>query len=332
MSVEAHESVGAIIPTITTPEEIVPMAAFIEDAGFGELWVAEDYFFYGGLSSAGLALQATREITVGIGILSSVVRHPAVTAMEIGTLAGAFPGRFQPGIGHGVPFWTQQMGLLPKKPLSVFREVVTLLRRLLGGETVTQTDGHFHLDAVSLVHPCDDVELLAGVIGPKSLELAGEITDGTVLSVLAGSKYVEYAREHTSAGMKKVGRSGVHKLPTFTLFAVDEDGDKARASAREVVAFYLAAVGPTPLTGVYDINESLIDMIERGGAETIAAEMPADWLEELAVAGTPEECATKIENLLAAGATSVVLFPTPISEGLRPLEIAAREVLPKVGR
>lgn len=327
-----RSKVGAIVPTSTPPEQIVPMAKFIEDAGFGELWTAEDYFFYGGITSAAMALQATHSIPVGVGILASVVRHPAVAAMEIGTLARAYPGRFLPGIGHGVPTWTAQMGLLPKRPLTVFKEVVTSIRRLLEGETLTELDGHFHYDNVALVHPQADVPLLAGVIGPKSLEVAGEVADGTVLSVLAGPKYVEFAKNHTSAGMKKAGRDGTHLLPTFTLFAVDEDGDRARASAREVVAFYLAAVGPTPLTGVYDANESLVEMLSRGGPEIVAAEMPDEWLDAFAVAGTPDECATKIERLLDAGATSVVLFPAPASAGMTPLEIAGEHVLPKVGR
>ena len=79
------------------------------------------------------------------------------------------------------------------------------------------------------------------------------------------------------------------------------------------MAFYLAAIGPTALTGVLDANEALIDMIERGGPETVAAEMPDERLEEFAVAGTPDQCADKIEGLLGAGATSVVLAPMPAS-------------------
>ena len=117
----------------------------------------------------------------------------------------------------------------------------------------------------------------------------------------------------------------------FALFATDEDGDAARASARGVVAFYLAAVGPTPLTGVYDANEALVDMLERGGPEKVAEEMPDEWLEDFAIVGTPSECATKIESLLDAGATSVVLFPTPADQSRPLLELTSREVLPKVG-
>ena len=331
MTTEASSRVGAIIPTsIAGPEDIASAARFIEDAGFGEVWVAEDYFFYGGMSTAGLVLETTESIQVGLGIVASVARHPAVTAMEFATLGRAYPGRFLPGIGHGVPAWTKQMGLYPKSPLGVFREVATSVRRLVEGETLDES-GHYTFNSVTLTHPSPGLEILGGVVGPKSLQLSGELMDGTVLSVLAGPKYVEYSIDHTSRGMAKAGRSGDHLLPTFALFAVDEDGDAARASARGIVAFYLFAVGPTPLTGVYDANPALTDMLRRGGPEKVAEEMPDEWLETFAVVGTPAECATKIEALLAAGASSVVLFPVAADQSRTQLEIASREVLPKIG-
>lgn len=331
MPTTANQMVGGMIPTSTAPENIAASAKFIEDAGFGEAWVAEDYFLYGGMTCTAIALEATTDLKVGLGVVASVVRHPAVTAMEFATLGRAYPDRVLPGIGHGVPFWTKQMGLYPPSPLGVFKEVVTDVRRLLEGEQLTQSDGHFFYDQVALVHSCPGLPILGGVVGPKSLELSGELTDGTVLSVLSGPKYVEFAAHHTGAGQKKAGRDGQHLLPTFALFAVDEDGDAARVSAREIVAFYLAAVGPTPLTGVYDANDKLVELLGAGGAERVASDMPDEWLEELAVVGTPDECAAKIERLLDAGASSVVLFPTRAEQGRTYLTIAAESILPKVG-
>ena len=153
MTTESSSRVGAIIPTsIAGPEDIASAARFIEDAGFGEVWVAEDYFFYGGMSTAGLVLETTESIQVGLGIVASVARHPAVTAMEFATLGRAYPGRFLPGIGHGVPAWTKQMGLYPKSPLGVFREVATSVRRLVEGETLDES-GHYTFNSVTLTHP-----------------------------------------------------------------------------------------------------------------------------------------------------------------------------------
>jgi alkanesulfonate monooxygenase SsuD/methylene tetrahydromethanopterin reductase-like flavin-dependent oxidoreductase (luciferase family) len=299
----------------------------VEARGFGELWLSEDYFYLGGFTSSAMALQATSHIPVGVGIISAVARHPAVTAMEIATLANAYPGRFIPGIGHGFPLWTKQMGLYPKSILSVLRETVTSVRRLLDGETITAHDGHFHFDRIVLHHPVSGVELMTGVTGPKSLELSGEVADGTVLSVCSSPDYVKYAGEITARGAAKAGRTEPHKLPTFAFFKIDENRDVARAAARGVIAFLLSAAGPTPLTAPMGINDVLTDMIARGGMETVAQEMPEEWIDELAIAGEPDECAGRIKAFLDAGATSIVLTPLPGDDVRGQIEMAVRHGL-----
>ena len=56
------------------------------------------------------ALAVTERLAVGIGILPAVARNPAITAMELATLAGLAPGRVVAGIGHGVQEWMAQVG------------------------------------------------------------------------------------------------------------------------------------------------------------------------------------------------------------------------------
>jgi len=297
--------VGVLLATTTAPERIAPLAAQAERSGFAQVWVAEDYFFYSGFSSAALALAATTEVTVGLGIVSAVARHPAVTAMEVATLARAHPGRFQVGIGHGLPAWVAQMGLTPRSPLRALEECVCGVRRLLDGETVDGAGAEFRFESISLTHPpTAPVPLLTGVLGPRSLELSGRIADGTVVSVLAGTAYLGEVRQ-------QVGRAaGDYLLPTFALFSIDRDGAAARAAVRPMLAFYLAALGaPNPLTEPYGYNTALADMLDRGGADLVAKEMPDAWIDELAVAGDPDDVAGRIAALGAAGATSVVLSP-----------------------
>ncbi len=100
--------VGIFILGDVPPENIVKLSRQVEECGFSELWFAEDYFMLPGFSSAAIALQATKSIQVGVGAVSAVVRHPAVTAMEAATLARAYPGRFTLGMGHGLPAWTNR--------------------------------------------------------------------------------------------------------------------------------------------------------------------------------------------------------------------------------
>jgi alkanesulfonate monooxygenase SsuD/methylene tetrahydromethanopterin reductase-like flavin-dependent oxidoreductase (luciferase family) len=288
------------------------------------VWVAEDYFCYGGFTGAAVALAATRSVSVGLGIVAAVARHPAVTAMEIATLARVHPGRFLPGIGHGVPVWTDQMGLTARSPLTALAECVDGIRALLAGRTVDSEGRQFVFRSVSVMHPVEtEVPILTGVLGPKSLHLSGRIADGTVMSVLSGTRYLEAALGHIRAGMAEGGRTE-HRVPTFALFSIDPDGRKARAAVRPTLAAYLVAVGAhNPLTAPYGYNDQLAELLSQGGAEHVAQEMPEEWVNELAVAGDPDEVAAKIARLLSAGATSVVLSPVNATTAVAELELLA---------
>jgi 5,10-methylenetetrahydromethanopterin reductase len=300
-----------------------------ERCGFDELWVHEDYFYHGGFAAAAMALTATERIAVGIGIVSALVRHPVVTAMEIATLAAAHPGRLRVGIGHGAPEWMRQLGLQQKSPLGTLREVLTSVQRLLCGETLSES-GVFHFDAVRLAYPSVDVPVYTGVIGPKSLALSGELADGTVITVMAGPKYVERARAITTAAATRSGRSRAHLLPTLCYCFIDRDGAKARRAARLAIAYMLAQAGPDLLTQVYGIDESLRGMIARGGASAIEAEMPEEWIEWFAAAGEPDQCLESIRALQRAGSTSVVLALSDPATIRSSLDLLTTEVLSKI--
>src|SRR5260370_20199842 len=166
----------------------------------------------------------------------------------------------------------RQLGLQQKSRLRALREVLTSVQGMLRGETLTQT-GLFHFDAVRLAYPSADVPLYTGVIGPKSLTLSGEIADGTVISVMAGPKYVERARQITAEAAARSGRTRQHVLPTLSYCFIDYDGANARRAARASVAQMLAQAGPDLFTNRYCIDEPPRDMISRGGAATVEAEM-----------------------------------------------------------
>lgn len=321
--------VGLVIGSAIGPEQLAPAAMRAEAAGLDEIWLAEDFFFTGGVSGANVVLGATERIQVGLGVVSALVRHPALLAMEIATTARAHPGRFVPGIGLGVPAWMRQMGLLPRSPLGAMRECVTSVRRLLEGEEVTMDGEVFTFDGVRLVHPqTEPIPLYLGVIGPRMLELSGAIGDGSILSVGTGTAYLRWARERIDAGRAGAGRDDVHRVTAFAIYAVDPDGEVARAMARSTLAFYKAAGGRNALTDVAGISETLEELIARGGAAAVEAGMPEWWVEELTVAGTPPEAASKIRRLHEAGADSVALFPATSDHTAEALELTAREVLP----
>jgi alkanesulfonate monooxygenase SsuD/methylene tetrahydromethanopterin reductase-like flavin-dependent oxidoreductase (luciferase family) len=331
MNKPAGSPIGLVLGSHMPPERIVPTARQAEELGFGELWFSEDCFFAGGIAGTAAALAATRSIPVGLGVVSAVTRHPAILAMELATLDRLFPGRVIGGIGHGVPAWLNQMGLMPSSPLKALRECVTSIRTLHRGETLT-SDGHFRFDDVTLTHlPARQVPLYVGVVNDLGIRASGEFADGTILSVLASPVYVEWARARISEGAAKAGRdSRQHKLVTFALYSVARDSKAAKEAVRDAIAFYLAAMPKTALSQVYGIQDELTELVNAGGAEMISREMPAAWIDDLAIAGAPDECADKLRMLMQAGSDSIGLWLFPTEQGDKIATLTAREVLPRL--
>jgi len=323
--------IGLVLGSAVAPERLSAAAATAEAGGFDELWLAEDFFFSGGISAATATLAATDSIGVGLGVVSAVARHPALLAMEIATVSRVYPGRLTAGVGLGVPAWIRQMGLYPPSTLAALRECVTAVRRLLRGEELTEQGRVFEFDRVRLTYPEGDraTPIHMGVSGPKMLRLSGEIADGTVLSVAASTDYIRWARERIDEGRTTGGRTDGHRITVFALYSVDADGEAARAAVRAPLAFYKSN-GPNALTDVEGISDQLRDILDRGGYDRLVAEMPSSWVDRLTIAGTPQHCAARIRDFHEAGADSVALFPMPSDEVDRMVRLTLDEVLPRL--
>ncbi|MFI7066735.1 LLM class flavin-dependent oxidoreductase [Kribbella sp. NPDC050124] len=290
----------------TLPPALLPKAAgALEDSGFSTIWLSEDYFFTGGVAGAAIVLGSTETIAVGIGLLPTYTRHPALSAMEVGALAGAYPGRLTVGFGSGVKAWLEQVGIAQPAPLATMRATVDSVRRLLAGEKV-ESSGPFVLDGVRLAFPPDvPPEIFVGATGPKMMALAGELADGVLMSVMATPDFVRSARTAVD-GSAPAGRRT--KLTAFAIFALGDTVEEARAAARPVVAGYLA-LGPTQLTDAAGISEELSALLDAVGKDGFEAAMPGEWIDRLCVCGDAATCREAIDALIAAGADEVALMP-----------------------
>ena len=187
---------GVVFRPQLPPEQLRAAVEAADDAGIEELWLWEDCFLEGGLTSAAAALAWTSRITVGIGLLPVPFRNPALAAMELATLARMFPGRLTVALGHGVQSWMHQVGAAVDSPMTLLREHTTAVRALLAGETVDVRGRYVSLDQVALDWPPDTPpRLLIGARGPRSVTLAGEISDGVLLDSITDADVVRRARE-----------------------------------------------------------------------------------------------------------------------------------------
>ena len=258
-------------------EELLGFARKVEADNLDELWVVEDLGFHGGFTQATAALAATTQITVGIGIAPAVVRNVAYTAMEIGTLAQMFPGRFHMGFGHGVDFWIEQVGAAPSSWMSALREVVIATTRLLAGENVTMDGDHVHLDNVQLTHPARVMPPISlGVRGPRSMALAGEVADGIIFAEWSGPRYLEQVRAQ------------IGDAPKFTAFIqASRDVEALEAMMHEKMA------------------------LPRFASQLAAYGTERPSLDELVIGGDPSTWFDQAQKWIDAGAGAVVFCPLP---------------------
>ncbi|MFF7792284.1 LLM class flavin-dependent oxidoreductase [Streptomyces sp. NPDC007991] len=287
---------GAVFRPQLAPERLRSVAQLADEAGLEELWLWEDCFREGGISTAAAALAWTERVRIGVGLLPVPLRNVAVTAMEVASLHRMFPGRAIVGVGHGVQDWMGQVGARVESPVTLLREHLVALRALLGGERVT-TDGRYvRLDDVALDWPPTGGGggVLAGATGPRSLRLTGEAADGTILTAATNPEGVRKARQLIEEGRETAGRG---------------------AGPHPVVVYLLTATGA-------------------GAADRLRAELADEGLEslpDLGVAGDAGAVAKAVERLAEAGADTVVLQPTgdePDPEGF--VRFAAEEVRPLV--
>jgi 5,10-methylenetetrahydromethanopterin reductase len=286
---------------------LVDYARQAESTGFDELWLWEDSFFAGAFTSAATALAGTDHIKVGIGIIPVVSRNPLFTAMEITTLACLYPGRFVPAFGHGVDKWMKQIGVYPESPLSALEETVLAVRRLLRGETVSFHGSYVSLDNVKMeLVPAQISPIYVGGIREKSVQLAGRVGDGTILTEMASPAYVRWARAQVAAGMAEANRTQ-NRTVVYVFCKANPDGKAARSLARQALATRLvwASAHLSPL----GIAAEAKKLAQDKGVDGAARAMPDEWVDQLSASGTPEQCAAALSRLAEAGADSIVLLP-----------------------
>nr|WSZ98988.1 LLM class flavin-dependent oxidoreductase [Streptomyces sp. NBC_00857] len=239
--------IGVIFDRDQRPEDLAEFAAAVEELGADDLWVVEDLAWAGGVSSAAIALAATRRLRVGIGIMPAPLRNPALLAMELATLARAFPGRLIAGIGHGAPEWMAQVGASIPTKLALLEETITAVRSLLAGGTTAFDGRTVQVDAVRLVHPpAEPPPVVAGVVRPRSLELSGRAADGTVMAEGQGPRAIEAALDAIAKGRKTADPARPHELVLFTHLCVDDDPERVTAASAPVIAEYTEFLGVPP--------------------------------------------------------------------------------------
>ncbi|UJW30019.1 LLM class F420-dependent oxidoreductase [Saccharothrix sp. AJ9571] len=303
------------------------LAKHADELGYAVVWAAEAYGSDAPTVLAWIAAQTSR-IDVGSAVLQIPARTPATTAMTAATLDTLSGGRFRLGLGVSGPQVSEGWhGVRFAAPLGRTREYVDIVRAALRRERVRYDGKHFQLPlpdgpgkALALtVHPVrEHIPTYLAAIGPKNLELTGEIADGW-LPVFFSPAHAEEHLKHLRAGAEKSGRSlaDLDIAPTVPL-VVGDDWTACADAVRSYAALYIGGMGSrdknfyNQLACRMGFEAEAAEVQEKYLAKDYAGAMaavPLEFLDATALLGPKERIAEKMAAFAEVGVTTLTVAP-----------------------
>ncbi|GAA1263478.1 LLM class F420-dependent oxidoreductase [Kitasatospora nipponensis] len=327
----------------------ITVAQEADRLGYSVCWAAEAY---GSDAATVLSFVAakTERIDVGSAIFQIPARTPAMTAMTAATLDTLSGGRFRLGLGvsgpqvsegwYGVPF---------AKPLSRTREYVEIVRKAMSRERLVHEGPNWTLPLAGApgkplkltVHPVRErIPLYIAAIGPKNLELTGEIADGW-LGIFFAPEQAALSVDAIKSGRATAGLDldGFDICPTVPI-AVGPDIAAAPDSQRFYASLYIGGMGSKEKNFYNQLTcrmgyEQAADEIQQrylaGDKAGAAAAVPFELIDATSLLGTRERIADRMQAYADAGVTTLTLAPagftleeriTALRTGVEALELA----------
>ncbi len=196
-----------------------------------------------GLIQAAALLSAHPCLNVQTGVYLVALRHPAIVARQLATIAQIAPGRLTFGIGVGGddPSELELCGINPQVRGARTTEALRCLRLLMTGEEVEFSGRFFELHGAIRPAPEPPIPILVGGRSDAALVRAGQLGEGWLALWISARRFAE-AADRIEAAAGEAGRAGVpwrHALQLWAGFDDSRDEARARLSAAMGAAYAL---------------------------------------------------------------------------------------------
>ncbi len=296
------------------PEEYVSFVCEMEERGYHNAWIGETA---GSDAITTMALVANHTSRLGIasGVIPLQTRTPTVLAMSAATLARVAPGRVTLGLGLSSPVIVGDWNGLRYSPsLDQLREAVTIIRGVLAGGRVAFEGKFYRVKNVRLLAPAPSPppKIVLAALGPRALELAGEIADGVLLNWIA-PETIPASIRRLETGARRAGRTlDGFEIAAFVRTCVTDEPEPARqALAREITPYatvpsYASFFRGSGFAPEIDALQAAWKAGDRAGAVN---QISPRMLDGLGVIGKAEACRARLADFSRAGLTMPVVVP-----------------------
>lgn len=226
------------------PKMLLEYLGMIEDAGY-ELVVFPERWGRDAFTIIAQGMQVTSKLKFATGIVNIYSRSPAALAQTAASLAELSDGRFILGLGasgsvvieqfHGVPYG---------KPLQRTRETIGIIRSLLAGERLDHMVAGNKVQHFKLSFDNEyDIPIYLASLGPKNLELTGELADGWYPIWASKSGFASLMKP-INAGLQKGNRNRTDfTIAPFLMSCASEKSELTTKLARNNMAYYIGKMG-----------------------------------------------------------------------------------------
>jgi F420-dependent oxidoreductase-like protein len=296
--------------------------------GYSVAWAAEAYGSDAATVLAWVAAQ-TERIDVGSAIFQIPARTPAMTAMTAATLDALSHGRVRLGLGVAGPQVSEGWhGVRFDHPLARTREYVDIVNLALSRKPVEYSGQHWTLPlpdgpgkALRLtVHPVrEHVPVYLASVGPKNLELTGEIADGW-LAIFFSPEHAAQSLDAVRAGRRTAGRgsaddplAGFDVVPTVPV-VIDDDVERAAMPVRPYAALYVGGMGSRQQNfynalavrmgyerEAREVQDLFLDRRHRDAAMAV----PLSFIEQTSLIGPRDRVRDRLAAYAEAGVTTL---------------------------
>jgi 5,10-methylenetetrahydromethanopterin reductase len=298
--------------TTHTAAELVTLASRAEKRGFDSFWLAELYHHRSAIPLAVEVGRATSSMQVGLGVLLTRTRHPALIAMEGATLDEMNGGRLLLGLGVGRG--TAALHAADASLVGGLRDSLSIVGALLRGETVNYAGQVFNIRDVRLgVATRDHIPLYVGCypFSPKALQIAGALADG-VLYTWPTPALVRRASESIAESALRAGRDPSRiDISSYFILSIDDDAERARQACRPIVAEYTITAHTVWRKNMLvddDEVDPVLAAFERGGHEAAVQAVGNSLLEKMAIAGDPAYCRDRLAEYVGTGLNMPIAY------------------------
>jgi probable F420-dependent oxidoreductase len=303
MEVMTTRGITVLAGGVRDTQEIARRA---EAAGFDAAWSGE-FLNRSAIVSVAAMAAVTERIGVGSAIAYAVGRSPLVLANDARFLDELSGGRVTLGLGTG----TRRMmegwhGVTDSGgPATRMEELIPLLRRLWRlHEGPVKHHGRFYSVDITPTADIDpplrtEIPIYTAGVNPRMVEVAGRVADGLLCHPTLTDRYLgEVIRPAVERGTEKSGRAPTDvSIMGVVICAISDDTASARREAAAQIAFYVApkAYGPVMEASGFGAEAATIQSaFRKGDHEAMIASVSDAMIDQMSVAGTPDEVRDKL--------------------------------------